>query len=290
MSSKRSERSFHLKETMDGEIKSLKSAKSSMNRFPKKDSLVISVLSLVLFALMFVRIEVVHRRAEVTEAKLEKRIQRIEDEMQEKVLTIVKGFHNRNRVIFCRFQLTSCYFAFSAISQETVERAVDQDRRKRRNVAPTPGVISLQQLRQEINRKITQACATTDKICQTGQQGPQGVPGAPGYPGYKGEKGAPGKTGPLGPKGLTGAQGVRGKLGPTGLQRVKGEKGEVGAVGSPGEKGDTGPMGPTGFKGSTGLKGSKGNRGSTGIQGPKGECVVPPKIVFFSRISVCVCE
>ena len=91
MSSKRSERSFHLKETMDGEIKSLKSAKSSMNRFPKKDSLVISVLSLVLFALMFVRIEVVHRRAEVTEAKLEKRIQRIEDEMQEKVLTIVKG-------------------------------------------------------------------------------------------------------------------------------------------------------------------------------------------------------
>ena len=76
---------------MDGEIKS-NSAKSSMNRFPKKDSLVISVLSLVLFALIFVRIEVVRRRAEVTEAKLEKRIQRIEDEMQEKVLTIVKGY------------------------------------------------------------------------------------------------------------------------------------------------------------------------------------------------------
>ena len=62
-----------------------------MNRFPKKDSLVvISVISLVLFALMFVRIEVAHRRVEVTEAKLEKRIQRIEDEMQAKVLTIVK--------------------------------------------------------------------------------------------------------------------------------------------------------------------------------------------------------
>ena len=55
---------------MDGDIKS-NSAKSSMNRFPKKDSLVISVLSLILFALIFVRIEVVHRRAEVTEAKLE---------------------------------------------------------------------------------------------------------------------------------------------------------------------------------------------------------------------------
>ena len=90
MSSKRSERSFHLKDTMDGEINS-NSAKSSMNRFPKKDSLVISVLSLVLFALMFVRIEVVHRRTEVTEAKLEKRIQRIEDEMREKALTILKG-------------------------------------------------------------------------------------------------------------------------------------------------------------------------------------------------------
>ena len=96
MSSKRSERSFHLKDTMDGEIKS-NSAKSSMNRFPKKDSLVISVLSLVLFALMFVRIEVVHRRAEVTEAKLEKRIQRIEDEMQEKLLTIVKGLLKTER-------------------------------------------------------------------------------------------------------------------------------------------------------------------------------------------------
>lgn len=81
---------------MDGEIKS-NSAKSSMNRFPKKDSLVISVLSLVLFALIFVRIEVVRRRAEVTEAKLEKRIQRIEDEMQEKVLTIVKGLFKTER-------------------------------------------------------------------------------------------------------------------------------------------------------------------------------------------------
>ena len=47
-------------------------------------------MSLFLFGLMFVRIEVVHRKAEVMEAKLEKRIQRIEDEMQMKVQTIVK--------------------------------------------------------------------------------------------------------------------------------------------------------------------------------------------------------
>ena len=47
-------------------------------------------MSLFLFGLMFVRIEVVHRKTEVMEAKLEKRIQRIEDEMQMKVQTIVK--------------------------------------------------------------------------------------------------------------------------------------------------------------------------------------------------------
>ena len=50
----------------------------------------IFAMSLFLFGLMFVRIEVVHRKTEVMEAKLEKRIQRIEDEMQMKVQTIVK--------------------------------------------------------------------------------------------------------------------------------------------------------------------------------------------------------
>ena len=50
----------------------------------------IFAMSLFLFGLMFVRIEVVHRKAEVMEAKLVNRIQRIEDEMQRKVQTIVK--------------------------------------------------------------------------------------------------------------------------------------------------------------------------------------------------------
>ena len=50
----------------------------------------IFAMSLFLFGLMFVRIEVVHRKTEVMEAKLEKRIQRIEDEMQMKAQTIVK--------------------------------------------------------------------------------------------------------------------------------------------------------------------------------------------------------
>ena len=47
-------------------------------------------MSLFLFGVMFVRIEVVHRKTEVMEAKLEKRIQRIEDEMQMEAQTIVK--------------------------------------------------------------------------------------------------------------------------------------------------------------------------------------------------------
>ena len=165
--------------------------------------------------------------------------------------------------------------------QETLESVSRQHPRERRNLAPTPGVLSLKQFRQEIDKKFTQACTTADKLCQTGQQGPKEEKGAPGYPGYKGEKGAPGKSGPRGPKGLTGTQGIRGKQGPTGSQGVKGEKGEEGAVGSRGAKGDTGRIGPPGEKGSFGFKGNKGNRGITGIQGPKGECSVVPKISVF---------
>ena len=56
----------------------------------KKDSLVIFGMSLVLFAFMIVRVEVVNRRAGVMEAKLEKRIQRIEGEMLGKVHSILK--------------------------------------------------------------------------------------------------------------------------------------------------------------------------------------------------------
>ena len=56
----------------------------------KKDSLVIFGMSLVLFAFMIVRVEVVNRRAGAMEAKLEKRIQRIEEEMLGKVHTILK--------------------------------------------------------------------------------------------------------------------------------------------------------------------------------------------------------
>ena len=65
-------------------------SKFFFTKFSKKESLVILAMSLFLFGLMSVRIEVVHRKTGVIEAKLEKRIQGIEDEMQIKVQTIVK--------------------------------------------------------------------------------------------------------------------------------------------------------------------------------------------------------
>ena len=65
-------------------------SKSRFTKFFNGESLVIFAMSLFLFGLMFVRIEVVHRKTEVMEAKLVKRIHRIEDEMQMKVQTIVK--------------------------------------------------------------------------------------------------------------------------------------------------------------------------------------------------------
>ena len=73
---------------MEEETKS--NAKCSAKPVSKKDSLVIFGLSLVLFAFMIVRVEVVNRRAGVMEAKLEKRIQRIEEEMLGKVHSILK--------------------------------------------------------------------------------------------------------------------------------------------------------------------------------------------------------
>ena len=67
-----------------------KSKAKCSTKVSKKDSLVIFGMSLVLFAFMIVRVEVVNKRAEVMEAKLEKRIQQIEDEMQGKVHSILK--------------------------------------------------------------------------------------------------------------------------------------------------------------------------------------------------------
>ena len=72
---------------MEEETKSKAKCRTTVS---KKDSLVIFGMSLVLFAFIIVRVEIVNRRAGVMEAKLEKRIQRIEEEMLGKVHTIMK--------------------------------------------------------------------------------------------------------------------------------------------------------------------------------------------------------
>ena len=116
-----------------------------------------------------------------------------------------------NKVSFPHLlQTNNNLFLLSTEFQETLESVSRHQPRERRNIAPTPGVLSLQQVRREIDKKFSKACTTADKLCQTGQEGPKGEKGAPGDPGYKGEKGAPGKTGPRGILGPKGTKGIRG--------------------------------------------------------------------------------
>ena len=61
-----------------------------------KCSFAVSIISLCLAAMLSVRIEVVHRKAESTETKLENHIQRVEDEMQAKMQSMVKAMLNSN--------------------------------------------------------------------------------------------------------------------------------------------------------------------------------------------------
>ena len=80
---------------MEEETKS--NAKCSTKPVSKRDSLVMFGMSLVFFALLIARVEFVNRRAEVMDAKLEKRIQRIEDEMQRKVHSILEEIFQTER-------------------------------------------------------------------------------------------------------------------------------------------------------------------------------------------------
>ena len=54
------------------------------------------VISILLAILLFVRIEFVHRKSEATVAKLAFRIQRIEEEMQDKIQNRIMGFLQSN--------------------------------------------------------------------------------------------------------------------------------------------------------------------------------------------------
>ncbi|KAJ7370455.1 hypothetical protein OS493_032346 [Desmophyllum pertusum] len=172
-----------------------------------KGSSVLSYISMLLIVAMFLRMESINRKTEMNEL----RISKVESHIE--IVSTQTADHKDE-------------MKASKNARNNLEAADSAHRHKqRRNVAQTPNAptISLQQIRQEIDKKLSEACTNTDKLCQVGPQGPQGDPGNHGYPGYKGEKGAPGIPGPQGPLGTTGAQGPSGKLGPVGLQggRVK---------------------------------------------------------------------
>ena len=63
-----------------------------------KGSLLVFVISLVLAVLLSVKIAVVNRKAEAIEAKLEKRIQRIEDELKNTVQKTVEEYLQSNKI------------------------------------------------------------------------------------------------------------------------------------------------------------------------------------------------
>ncbi|KAL9962323.1 hypothetical protein ACROYT_G031414 [Oculina patagonica] len=223
-----------------------------------KGSSVLPFISMLLIVVLFLRMESINRKTEMNELRITNVERRIETRSPQTA-------DHKDEIK----------------TPENAQNAMEaHHHHKKRRDAQTQNVqtASLQQIRKEIDRKLSQVCSTTGKICQVGPPGPPGDRGAHGYPGYKGEKGASGIPGPQGPLGPTGAQGPNGKRGPQGPQGIKGEMGEEGPVGSPGVKGDVGPKGPKGVKGSIGFK---GNKGSMGLQGLKGECIISPKISVY---------
>ena len=72
--------------------------KSNIKGSDTKVSLVALVISFVLAVLLFVEIELVSRRSEAIEAKLENRIQRIEEELQIKTHKMFQQIYQPNEI------------------------------------------------------------------------------------------------------------------------------------------------------------------------------------------------
>ena len=120
----------------------------------------------------------------------------------------------------------SSFLALTDSPQKTLEKISDVHYRQRRNTAPSTSPLSLQQIRQEIDKKLTHACNNTDRVCQTGPKGPPGI------------KGKRGKKGPIGPPGQKGDVGPMGEPGTKGLIGLKGQRGRKGTIGIQGPKGE----------------------------------------------------
>ena len=71
----------------------------------------------------------------MTEAKLEKRIQRIEDEMQEKVLTIVKGLLKTERNSTTRNSIVGNYASIGRSKAAFLPETQQEERRFHRRTA-----------------------------------------------------------------------------------------------------------------------------------------------------------
>ena len=82
---------------MEEETKS--KAKCSTKPVSKKDSFVIFGLSLVLFALLIVRVEFVNRRAEVMEAKLENAFSKSRTKCKGKYIVFLRRYSRQNETL-----------------------------------------------------------------------------------------------------------------------------------------------------------------------------------------------
>ncbi|KAJ7380822.1 hypothetical protein OS493_007212 [Desmophyllum pertusum] len=206
-----------------------------------KGSSVLSFISMLLIVAMFFKMESINSKTEMNEL----RISKVESHME---IVSTQTTEHKDEMETSKNARNNLVAAVSA-----------HPHKQRRNVAQTPNAptISLQQIRQEIDKKLSQTYTNTDKLCQVGPQGAPGDPGSDGldgYPGYKGEIGTPGIPGPQRPFGPPGAQG------PSGMRGLQGVRGETGSTGSPGNKGIAGPMGRPGKKAPLASKGTKAAR------------------------------
>ena len=120
----------------------------------------------------------------------------------------------------------SSSLALTDSPQTTLEKISDVDYRQRRNTTSSTSPLSLQEIREEIDKKLTHACNNTDRVCQTGPQGPPGIKGKRGKKGPIGSPGQKGDVGPMGEPGIQGSIGLKGQRGRKGSIGIQGTKGE----------------------------------------------------------------
>lgn len=133
-------------------------------------------------------------------------------------------------------------------------------------------VLSVQQLRSELETANEARDALAQQVVELGESPVAGEPGSRGepVPGSTGPPGPPGDDGPPGPAGPSGPPGPSGSPGREGSDGVDGV-GATGAPGSAGVDGSPGPAGPPGPQGEPGPAGPQGPAGQDGQDGRDGQ-------------------